>query len=98
MSDLHSILGAKKSYSLDDAKRIQKKQYSVEKYRSLMDLPNGYTPDAMLMILRDRAAYITERGSTLNNPHIPESYFINFPIIEKDHALTLRQLVRETLS
>jgi hypothetical protein len=98
LPDLYKILGEKPQYTLDDAKRIQKKQYSSEKYRDLMDTVNGYTPNAMLNILRDRAAYIIERGSTLNNPHIPESYFFNFPIIDSDHVQTLKRLVKEAIS
>lgn len=97
LCDLHSILGKKDAYSLEDAKRIQKKQYTAEKYRALMDLRGGYTPEAMLKILCDRAAYIIERGSTLNNPHIPESYFVDFPVIDSNHAETLKQLVTAAL-
>lgn len=96
--DLYQIMGEKIFYSLEDAKRIQKKQYSAGKYNQLMDVPGGYTAEAMLNILCDRAAYVIERGSTLNNPHIPESYFFDFPVISDDHVQTLKRLVREALS
>ena len=95
--DLHTILGEKSVYTLEDARRIQKKQYSAEKYRALMDQRGGYTPDTMLKILCDRAAYIIQRGSTLNNPHIPESYFREFPVINNNHIETLKQLVRAAI-
>lgn len=98
LPDLHEILGSKPTYTLDDAKRIQKDQYSIKKYRELMDTTNGYTPDTMLVILRDRAAYISKRGSTLNNPHIPGKYFSNFPIIDNDHVETLKRLVKEAVT
>jgi len=59
-----------------------------------MDLDNGYSPERMLDILKDRAEYLMKRGSTLNNPHIPESYYGDFPKITNDHAKTLRDLVK----
>ena len=93
-SDLFSLLGNKKKYSLDDARNLQKKQYSKEGYKEKMDLDNGYSPERMLGILKDRAEYLMKRGSTLNNPHIPESYYGDFPKITNDHAKTLRDLVK----
>jgi hypothetical protein len=41
-------------------------------YRALMDLQEGYSPDRMLVLLRERARYLLDRGATRNNPHIPE--------------------------
>ena len=32
----------------------------------------------MFEILKLRAIYLNQRGSTLNNPHIPKSFFANF--------------------
>ena len=58
----------------------------------------GYSPDRMLEILKDRAKYVIERGSTLNNPHIPASYFAGWEEIKRDHALRLRELVKEWLA
>ena len=52
----------------------------------------------MLEILKDRARYVIERGSTLNNPHIPASYFAGWEEIKRDHAIRLRALVREWLA
>ena len=104
---LDLIVGAKDVYTLTDAKQLQKAQYSAKKYIQLMDVftpddkglkPSGYTKSRMLEILRDRAKYVIERGSTLNNPHIPESYFANWVEIKRDHATHLRQLVREWLA
>lgn len=43
-----------------------------------MDDADGYTPAKMLEILKLRAIYLNQRGSTLNNPHIPKSFFANF--------------------
>ena len=89
------LLGEKDTYSLSDAKKIQKKQLSVSEYHSLMDRDDGYTPDRMLEILQARAGYLMKRGSTLNNPHIPQSYFEGWEKIEKNHASRLRELVED---
>ena len=43
-----------------------------------MDNATGYTPLKMLEILKLRAIYLNQRGSTLNNPHIPSSFFQRF--------------------
>jgi len=94
MKALHAILGSKPVYSLDDAKRIQKRQHSLANYRDRMDRPDGYSPERMLEILRDRARYVMSRGATLNNPHIPQSYFADWPRIDADHAAVLRERVR----
>ncbi len=78
------VLGHEKlkdTYTLEDAKRIQKKQYSSEFYKTFMDLENGYSKEKMLEIIRDRCKYILKRGATLNNPHIPASFLQKLPRI-----------------
>lgn len=97
MKDLKSIVGDKKVYSLEDAKKLQKKQHKVSEYKSLMDLKDGYSPERMLQILKNRCKYLIERGSTLNNPHIPSSYFEGWERITKNHASKLRELVNQSL-
>ena len=76
--DLHIVCGEKPKYSQADAQSLYKKQWNQEKYLAEMDVPNGYSPDRMLKILKLRAQYLNRRGSTLNNPHIPKSFFENF--------------------
>ncbi len=76
--DLYVICKKKSKYSLEDAKSLHKRQWNQEKYRSEMDDVDGYTPAKMLEILKLRAIYLNQRGSTLNNPHIPKSFFANF--------------------
>ncbi len=98
LKDLFDTLGEKTKYTLEDAKSLQKKQYSTAQYYSLMDLENGYSQEAMLTILRNRTTYLMTRGSTLNNPHIPPSYFDGWVKIEKNHAEELRALVSSYLS
>ncbi len=97
LEDLHSILGKKQIYSLEDAQYIQKKQYNKMEYLSLQDVTDGYSPERMLQILKERANYIIQRGSTLNNPHIPFSYFKSWVEINDDYASILRKMVREYL-
>lgn len=94
---LYEILGQKQVYTLEDARRLQKKQYTIEQYRNQMDLTQGYSPERMLSILQDRCRYLIERGSTLNNPHIPASYFQGWKPITENHAPRLRKLVAAAL-
>lgn len=98
MQDMIEILGDKEVYTLEDAKLLQKKQYSSSKYRELMDMRYGYSKERMLEIMKDRATYLMARGSTLNNPHIPLSYFEGWIKIEEDHANQLRALVSTYLN
>ena len=76
--DLHIICGEKRKYTLSDAQALHKRQWSRDQYLSEMDDSEGYTPSKMLEILRLRARYLIQRGSTLNNPHIPRSFFSQF--------------------
>lgn len=78
LEDLYIICGEKQVYSLNDAMALHKRQWTRDKYLSEMDDEDGYTPGKMLEILRSRALYLNQRGSTLNNPHIPASFFAQF--------------------
>lgn len=89
------MLSQKKLYSLEDARLLQKKQYSMQQYRDKMDMEMGYSPERMLSILQDRCQYPLKRGSTLNNPHIPASYFHGWERITTNHAQRLRELVTQ---
>lgn len=95
IEDLYQMIGKKTVYSYEDALNIQKKQYTKEKYLMLQDILNGYSPERMLDILKDRTKYLVERGSTLNNPHIPFKYFNGWLEITDNHAQILRELVRD---
>lgn len=96
-NDMYQIIGKKDIYTYGDAKEIQKMQYKKEQYLRLQDLDQGYSPKRMLEIVKDRAQYLIERGSTLNNPHIPFSYFEGWAEITDNHAEQLRIMVREYL-
>lgn len=95
LEDMYSITGKKDVYTYDDAKAIQKMQYKKEQYLRLQDLEHGYSPKRMLEIVKDRAQYLVERGSTLNNPHIPFTYFDGWTEITKNHAEQLRCMVQQ---
>jgi hypothetical protein len=90
---MYAILGMKDVYTLEDAKNIQKKQFTTIQYKKLMDVGTGYSSQRMLKILKARCKYVIERGSTLNNPHIPESYFESWPKIEPGDTKALLSLV-----
>ncbi len=101
---MYSIVGVRDIYTLADAKKLHKAQYSKSRYIERMDIigtvrgrdkPIGYSPERMLAILKDRARYVLERGSTLNNPHIPPSYYSGWEEITRDHAIRLRELVKD---
>lgn len=93
ISDVHSLVGSKEIYSLEDAKFVQKRQLSAAQYRAMQDLPSGYSPKRMLELVQQRAKYLVSRGSTLNNPHIPGGFFKNLPKITNNHAAELRHVV-----
>ena len=97
IEDMYSIIGKKDVYTYEDAKAIQKMQYKKEQYINQQDLENGYSPKRMLEILKDRAKYLIERGSTLNNPHIPFTYFDGWMEITENHAQKLRAMVQAYL-
>jgi hypothetical protein len=82
LPDLFVICGDQTTYSIDDAKRLHKRQWSAQHYKEAADTKVGGRPrisqHKMLEILRLRAAYIAERGATLNNPHIPLTYLARF--------------------
>lgn len=92
--DLFLICGEKNIYTFEDAYRLQKKQYSKAHYLKLQDVDDGYSQEQMLSILRERANYIMERGSTLNNPHIPSKHFSGWEEITDNHSSRLRELVK----
>jgi len=96
---LAAILGPARKFTLADAKRLMKNQYSGSQYQAVADLPGGgYSRAAMLTMLRQRCAYVIRRGSTLNNPHIPPSYFTGWEHITENHAARVRELVVEALT
>lgn len=100
MDDLHAICGDRALYSLDDAQRLYKKQWTTAEYDQAMDLEGGYSPVRMLSILQQRAEYLMSRGATLNNPHIPKGFLKQFEdqLITKEHAARIREKFKQYFS
>jgi hypothetical protein len=88
LDDLFSILGERPHYTLDDAKAIHKRQWSVAQYRDARDLKLGrqqvISQAKMLEIVQLRSRYIAERGATLNNPHIEKTFLEPFFGTDRD--------------
>lgn len=98
LNHLYKVIEKKKIYTLSDAQKLHKKQFKVSKYKELMDVKDGYTPNLMLEILKERCKYLIERGSTLNNPHIPASYFEGWERITENHSDRLKVMVTQSLN
>lgn len=98
IQDLHQIVGEKTIYTYEDARRLHKMQLKKSEYLNLQDQPCGYSPERMLYILQERCKYLIYRGSTLNNPHIPFSFFKSFPRITNNHARLLIDMVNAELN
>ena len=98
LEDLYKVLGEKEHYTIEEAKILHKRQLTVIQYKELQDKGNFYSPNAMLKIFKLRAKYLIERGSTLNNPHIPGSYFSSWATIDNNHAEKLKELVLQSIA
>lgn len=98
---LTQVLGGAESFSVEDARLIMKNQWRAAQYRAQADVSETrFSRVRMVKLLQQRCAYVIRRGATLNNPHIPERYLSaqGLERIERDHAATLRRLVRRYLS
>jgi hypothetical protein len=82
LDDLHDLCGLQETYSLEDAKRLHKQQWTAEEYLAALDTNvaglQRISSLKMLDILRLRSKYIAERGATLNNPHITKTHLDTF--------------------
>jgi hypothetical protein len=80
--DLFEVCGEKETYSLQDAKRLHKQQWTAEQYAAALDTNVAgelrISRLKMLEILQLRSRYIAERGATLNNPHITKAHLDQF--------------------
>ena len=82
MDDMFAVCEEKEFYSLGDAKRLHKQQWTIDQYKSALDMVHqgkpAISPVKMLEILQLRSRYIAERGATLNNPHITKTHLDSF--------------------
>lgn len=104
LPDLFAICGNQSTYSIEDAKKLHKRQWTAQQYKDAADTHVAGKPrisqQKMLEILRLRSAYIAERGATLNNPHIPLTYLERFKgtdrvITPGSSAEAIRRLAKE---
>ena len=104
MPDLFKICGKKESYTIEDAKRLHKRQWTADDYLAALDMGLSnelrISPLKMLEILKLRALYIGERGATLNNPHVPKKFLERFNgtsrvVTGPNWALGVRQIAVE---
>lgn len=72
----------KARYAIADARRLHKLQWSIGQYKAAEDLTvegkRWISANQMLEIFRLRSKYISERGATLNNPHITKAHLARF--------------------
>jgi hypothetical protein len=87
----------KEVYLLEDAQRLYKRQWAIQQYQEEMDLSEGYSPKKMLEILRRRSFYLSSRGATLNNPHIPKDFFSKYKSEILDMTKTTKESCKEWL-
>ncbi|MBS1158441.1 MAG: hypothetical protein H6R15_860 [Proteobacteria bacterium] len=82
LEDLFEVCGKQETYSLEDARRLHKQQWSAEEYSAALDTVEAgqqrISQSKMLEILSLRSKYIAERGATLNNPHISKAHLEQF--------------------
>ena len=82
LADLFEVCGEQETYSLEDAKRLHKQQWTADEYAAALDVDLGaerrISRAKMLEILQLRSKYIAERGATLNNPHVTKTHLDTF--------------------
>jgi hypothetical protein len=82
LADLFDVCGKQETYSLHDAKRLHKQQWTAAEYTAALDTDVGgqqrISQTQMLKILQLRSKYIAERGATLNNPHVTKAHLSAF--------------------
>ena len=82
LDDLFDVCGEQPTYSIEDARRLHKQQWTTAEYEAALDAEESGVPrisqTSMLAILRLRAKYIAERGATLNNPHVTKTHLRPF--------------------
>ena len=99
LEDMFAVCGKKAHYAIADAKRLHKLQWSNDQYRAAEDLmvkgKRQISPNQMLEIFRLRSKYVSERGATLNNPHIAKAHLAHFFGTDREVNSNWAQRVRE---
>ncbi len=63
LDDMYDLLGKRNRYTLADAKRLQKLQYSADQYREAADLPGGISEQNLKRL---RAPYVSDEWADAN--------------------------------
>jgi hypothetical protein len=103
LPDLFEVCGEQAHYTVQDAKRLYKQQWTSEQYTAAQDLDvqgqRRISQAKMLDILRLRSQYIAERGATLNNPHITKTHLQGFVgtdrMVDRHWAAGIRQIASD---
>ncbi len=107
LTDLFEVCGEQETYSLEDAKRLHKQQWTSDEYTAALDVDLGakrrISQAKMLEILQLRSQYIAERGATLNNPHVTKTHLDSFAgsnrvVSGPNWAAGIRQIATEFIS
>jgi hypothetical protein len=94
MKMLDSIFGKKMYYSITEAKKVFKKLKTKSEYEELDYKGNGIKRRDMLDLFKQHNKNYLYRGSAVNNPKIPESYYKNWHTIEKNHHIEIRKFLK----
>jgi hypothetical protein len=77
------LLASSQEFTRAAAWNLQKKQLTTADYKRLADVtldgdssPTAFSRRRMTELVLLRVRYLLQRGATLNNPHIPNSYFV----------------------
>lgn len=98
LNEMYTLVGKKKNYTYEDARKLHKNQLRKDQYLQMMDIEDGYSPQKMLSLLHQRINYLMLRGYTLNNPHIPNKYIKLGYKIEKNYKSELKKLILKNIS
>lgn len=78
LDDLFAVCGERATYTVTNAKKLHKQQWTSEEYATALDVEvdgvRHISQSNMLQILQLRSEYIAGRGATLNNPHITKTH------------------------
>lgn len=90
---LYAIFGNKEVYSYEQAKKVFGKLFSKQQYKDFKDKPLGYSKKVMLEMFKKHNLYYLIKGSWLNNPKIPKTYYKNWIKIKGNYKKELRRIL-----
>ena len=98
LNEMFAVCGKKQNYTIADARRLHKMQWSADQYKDAQDVVVGssrrISPERMLEIFRLRSKYIAQRGATLNNPHVTKAHLDKFRGTDREVSTSWAEKVR----